>query len=225
MTSGPRATADPFSPAGFRALARARLLAAPSDALFDPRSGRALTRSDWDLNPEHAEDLALMPEPAAAAGLVGLVARAELMVLLTQRTTTLRKHAGQISFPGGRADPDDGGPVATALREAQEENGLEPALVQTLGFLDGYRTGTGYHITPVVALIDPGHTLSPEAGEVAEVFEVPLRFLMDPANHKRDTREWRGRMRAFYAIPYEDRYIWGATAGMLKNLHERLFAP
>ena len=222
IATGPDAS-DPFTPAAFAPRARARLLAQPSDAVFDPRSGRALGRSDWDLNPEHAEDLALMPPPQAAAVLVAIVRHPELTVLLTQRTETLRKHAGQISFPGGRVDPEDSGPVETALREAEEEVGLDRHLCEPLGFLDGYRTGTGYLITPVVALVDPRFNLTLAPGEVADVFEVPLRFLMDPANHRRDAREWRGRMRTFYAITYQHRYIWGATAGMLANMHERLF--
>jgi 8-oxo-dGTP pyrophosphatase MutT (NUDIX family) len=121
-------------------------------------------------------------------------------------------------------DPEDSGPLACALREAREEIGLLPAYVEPLGYLDSYRTGTGFQVVPVVALVRPGFTLTLDPVEVAEAFEVPLRFVMDPANHQRDSREWRGgRRRFFYAMPYEQRYIWGATAGMLKNMHQRLF--
>jgi 8-oxo-dGTP pyrophosphatase MutT (NUDIX family) len=155
--------------------------------------------------------------------LVPIVARERLTVLLTQRTETLSKHAGQISFPGGRLDPEDPDPVAAALREAEEEIGLAPAHVDVIGYLDGYRTGTGYHITPVVGIVPPDLALRLAADEVADAFEVPLAFLMDEANHMKHAREWRGRTRSYWAMPYGERYIWGATAGMLKNLHERLF--
>jgi 8-oxo-dGTP pyrophosphatase MutT (NUDIX family) len=207
-----------------RTRARAGLLRAPGDAVFDPRSGRAIGISDWDLNPEFAADLALMDPPRPAAVLVPIVVRDTLSVLFTQRTETLSRHAGQVSFPGGRVDPEDTGPVDTALREAEEEIGLARQHVEPLGFLDGYRTGTGYHVTPVVALVRPGFALSLHEDEVAEAFEVPLTFLMDATNHRQDSREWRGRRRQYWAMPYGERYIWGATAGMLKNLHARLFA-
>lgn len=207
----------------FRAMARERLHQEPTDALFDPRSGKAIGRSDWDLDPTLSADLAVMEEPRPAAVLVPIVMRPVLTVLLTQRTETLSKHAGQISFPGGRMDPEDRDAVDTAMREAQEEIGLEGRYIEPVGFLDGYRTGTGYHVTPVVALIDPGFTLQLAADEVAEAFEVPLTFLMEPLNHQRHSREWRGRVRSYWAMPYEERYIWGATAGMLKNLHARMF--
>ena len=210
--------------AEFRALARRKLQAAPSDAIFDPRTGRSWGRSDFDLNPELLADLAVMEPPRPAAVLVPVVAHAELTVLLTQRTQNLPTHAGQIAFPGGKMEPKDADPVATALREAQEEIGLDPGFVEPLGFLDSYRSGTGFHIMPVVALVQPGFTLSPDPAEVADAFEVPLSFLMDPQNHQQHAREWRGRQRYFYAIPYGERYIWGATAGMIRNMHERLFA-
>jgi 8-oxo-dGTP pyrophosphatase MutT (NUDIX family) len=213
-----------YTPQRIRAHARNRLLAAPADTLFDPRSGHALGRSDWDLDPELAADLAVMEAPVPAAVLVPIVLRETLTVLLTQRTDTLNKHAGQISFPGGRVDPDDTDAVATACREAKEEIGLDRHYVEPIGFLDGYRTGTGYHITPVVALVTPAFELTLQADEVAHTFEVPLSFLMNPANHHKHSREWRGRMRSYWAIPYGDHYIWGATAGMLKNLSGRLAA-
>jgi 8-oxo-dGTP pyrophosphatase MutT (NUDIX family) len=131
-------------------------------------------------------------------------------------------HPGQISFPGGKLEAGDATPVACALREAREEIGLPPANVEPLGFLDSYRTGTGFQISPVVGLVRPQFQAVLDPREVLEVFEVPLAFLMNPANHQRASREWRGRQRFFYAMPYQGRYIWGATAGILKNLYERL---
>lgn len=207
----------------FRRLARERLPTAPSEAIFDPRTGRSWGRGDFDLNPELLADLAVMEPPRPAAVLVPVVAREELSVLLTVRTDHLPTHAGQIAFPGGKVETVDVGPVATALREAQEEIGLDARHIEPIGFLDSYRSGTGFHIMPLVALVEPSFELAPDPSEVADTFEVPLSFLMDAANHQQHTREWRGRLRHFYAIPFGDRYIWGATAGMIKNLHERLF--
>ena len=205
-----------------RQRARERLAVEPCDSVFDPRSGKAWGRGDFDLNPEMLADFAVMEPPRPAAVLVPIVRRNQLTVLFTQRTDHLSSHAGQISFPGGKVDRTDKGPVDAALREAEEEIGLPRRLVEPLGFLDGYRTGTGYHINPVVALVQPGFELKLEAGEVASVFEVPLAFLLDPANHQKHSRPWRGRERHYYAMPYGDHYIWGATAGMIKNLHDRL---
>lgn len=207
----------------FRNLARERLYAAPSEAIFDPRTGRSWARSDFDLNPELLADLALMEPPRPAAVLVPVVARRELTVLLTVRTDHLPTHAGQIAFPGGKVEAVDSGPMATAIREAQEEIGLKPRHIEPLGYLDSYRSSSGFHIMPVVALIEPSFSLAPDPSEVADTFEVPLSFLMNAANHQQHSREWRGRLRHFYAIPFGNRYIWGATAGMIKNLHERLF--
>ena len=209
--------------AGFRRLAVERLDREPSEAVFDPRTGKAWGRGDWDLNPELLADFAAMPPARPAAVLFGIVAREELTVLLTQRTHTLPTHAGQIAFPGGKVEAHDEGPVAAALRESVEEIGLDPSFVEPLGFLDGYRTGTGFTVAPVVALIRPGFELKPDPREVDEAFEVPLSFLMDEANHQKHSRDWRGRQRHYYAMPYEERYIWGATAGMIKNMHQRLF--
>jgi 8-oxo-dGTP pyrophosphatase MutT (NUDIX family) len=223
MTS-PTRPAD-LSHAAFRSRAGRGLLARPSEAIFDPRTGRSWGASDFDLNPELAADLAVMDPPRPAAVLVGVVAREPLTVLLTQRTEHLPTHGGQIAFPGGRVDAGDISPVAAALREAEEEVGLAADYIEPLGYLDSYRTGTGFHIMPVVALIRPGFSLKLNEGEVSEAFEVPLDFVMNPSNVQRHTRPWRGRERAYYAIPYADRYIWGATAGILKNMHERLFAP
>ena len=216
--------ANPFSEAGFRALAQPGLHAAPSPAIFDPRSGKAFGPGDWDLNPELRSDLAVMEPPRPASVLVPIMLRPELTVLLTQRSNDMPSHPGQISFPGGKVDACDANPLACALREAREETGLTPDFVEPLGYLDSYRTGTGFQITPVVAFVRPDFPVTLDAREVLEMFEVPLSFLMNEANHRKASREWRGRQRSFYAMPYEERYIWGATAGMLKNMHQRLFA-
>ena len=175
-----------------------------------------------------AADEALMSrraQPTPAAVLVPLVVRSEgLTVLLTQRTAHLTDHAGQISFPGGRAEDFDDGPVATALRETEEEIGLARAHVDVLGSLPVYYTGTGYAVTPVVALVHPPFDLAADPREVAEIFEVPLPFLMDGLNHQRILAELADIRRRFYAMPYQDYYIWGATAGMLRNLFHFLRA-
>ncbi|HZD26831.1 MAG TPA: CoA pyrophosphatase [Alphaproteobacteria bacterium] len=157
-----------------------------------------------------------------AAVLVPIVERDEPTVLLTKRTDHLHHHAGQISFPGGRVEEQDAGVVETALRETEEEIGLDRGFVEIAGFLDEYQTGTGFHIVPVVGFVRPGFTLQPDEFEVAEVFEVPLGFLFDPANHQQHARIWNGRERRYYAMPYRDYYIWGATAGMLMNLYRRV---
>ena len=158
-----------------------------------------------------------------ASVLIPLVMKSDgLHVLLTQRTDHLNDHAGQISFPGGRAEDHDEDAIATAIREAQEEIGLEVHRVEHLGNLPDYLTITGYRVTPVVALIEPQESYAPDPFEVADIFEVPLTFLMNPANHQ--LREWIGPTgnRSFYAMPYENRFIWGATAGMLRNLYHFL---
>lgn len=158
-----------------------------------------------------------------AAVLVPIVVREhELSVLLTQRTAHLSHHPGQISFPGGRVEFEDSSPVMTALRETEEEIGLARQQVELLGHLPEYRTGTGFAVAPVVGLIRAPLRLTLDAFEVAEVFEVPLGFLLDPLNHKRHRIEYQGKLREYYAMPYGDRYIWGATAGMLVSL-SRLF--
>ena len=143
-------------------------------------------------------------------------------VLLTQRTAHLRDHAGQISFPGGRMEAEDSGPVDAALREAEEEIGLAPRHVEVVGFLPEYRTGTGFNVTPVVGFVTPPFDLRLDAFEVAEAFEVPLAFLLDAANHQEHEIHWRGRLRRYHAMPYGDRFIWGATAGMIVSLCSRL---
>jgi 8-oxo-dGTP pyrophosphatase MutT (NUDIX family) len=158
-----------------------------------------------------------------AAVLIPLLLKEDgLSVLLTQRTNHLRDHAGQISFPGGRMDPEDLSPDDTALRESQEEIGLDPSRVEIVGHLPQYLTVSGYSVTPVVALVQPQAEYVLDAFEVADVFEVPLQFLLDPANHQ--VRMWQSEQggRRFYSMPYENRFIWGATAGMLRNLYHLL---
>ena len=159
----------------------------------------------------------------AASVLVPIVDRApEPTVLFTQRTAHLKNHSGQISFPGGRAEASDASAELTALRETWEEVGLAAERIELLGRLSDYHTRTGYRVTPVVGIVRPPFDLSPDANEVAEVFEVPLAFLLDARNHQKHTRKFGGEQREFFAIPYENRYIWGATAGMLVNLHRFL---
>jgi 8-oxo-dGTP pyrophosphatase MutT (NUDIX family) len=205
-------------------LARARQLLLPEphalalDPLYVPERGD-----------DHVNDLLPAPHDAAAARpaavLVPAVARAlGVTLLLTQRAQHLRDHSGQIAFPGGKIDATDATPLAAALREAQEEIGLSPNDVTPIGYLDTYLTTTGYRIVPVVGLVDAAATLAIDKREVDEIFEVPLEFLMDPQNHQRHTRPFRGMSRRYYAIPFGDRYIWGVTAGIIRNLYERLFS-
>jgi 8-oxo-dGTP pyrophosphatase MutT (NUDIX family) len=159
----------------------------------------------------------------SAAVLIPVVShRGELTVLFTRRTDHLHDHAGQISFPGGRAEPHEENPAQTALREAEEEIGLAPDQVEILGSLSDYVTVTGYRVTPVVGLVRPPLDLRPDDFEVAEIFEVPLGFLLDPANHQRNSVLHLGRQRHYYAMPYGPYYIWGATAGMLMNFYSFL---
>lgn len=181
-----------------------------------------LERGDHDLNPGFRPDPPLRP----AAVLVGLVERDDgLTVLLTRRTDHLQHHPGQVSFPGGHIERHDPNAVAAALRETEEEIGLPATHIKVIGRLDTYVTRTGFEVTPVVAMIAPPFDLSPDPYEVAEVFEVPLAFLMDPNNHQRHERELQGIKRFFYAMPYGDHFIWGATAGMIVDLYQVLTSP
>jgi len=197
----------------FLARAKTRLLAAPASGW---------NRSDDDMN----EKVRMIPEgvtPRQAAVLVPIVMREEPSVLLTLRHGGLSRHAGQIAFPGGRVD--DGEMIGdAALREAEEEIGLGRAHINVLGFGDNYLTVTHYQVTPVVALVTPGYNLSRQEDEVEEIFEVPLGFLMDEANRAIDARDWKGLPRRYYVYQFGERHIWGATAGMIKQLHDRLYA-
>ena len=183
---------------------------------------RAARRGDHDLNPGMRPEGPLTP----AAVLVPLVLRpGGPTVLLTQRTDHLHDHAGQISFPGGRIEGGDATPEAAALRETEEEIGLAPSRVELIGRLDTYVVRTGFEVTPVVGFVNPPLHLNLDPFEVAEVFEVPLAFILDRGNYERQSREYKGAQRFFYVVQYEDRYIWGATAAMLVNLVDILDAP
>jgi len=198
-------------------LLRSRLLVEPPMLPLTPKRG------DFDLNPQNRPKEARELTPAAV--LLPLILREEPHVLLTQRTDTLARHAGQVAFPGGRADPTDISLVETALRETHEETGIEPAFVTVVGYLDAYETGTGYAILPVVGCLAQGFAIKAQEHEVAAVFEVPLSFLLDPVNRVKQTREFQGVQRSFYSFTYNDRYIWGATAAMLINFAARITAP
>jgi 8-oxo-dGTP pyrophosphatase MutT (NUDIX family) len=179
-------------------------------------------RGDHEMNPGLFPDRALVP----AAVLIPLVNHpGGLTILLTLRTAHLADHGGQISFPGGRVEASDADENAAALREANEEVGIDPATVKILGRLDTYVTRTGFRVEPVVGVVRPPLQLQADPHEVAEIFEVPLDFLIDPANRRRDSRIFEGSERFFWAIPFENRYIWGATAGMLVNLAQVLWGP
>lgn len=175
------------------------------------------------IEPVHEDGSPSVTSLRPAAVLVPVVARAEaLTVLLTRRTDHLHHHPGQISFPGGRVEETDVSAVMTALRETEEEIGLDPDCVELLGELPEYRTGTGFRITPVVGLVHPPFDLTLDSFEVAEAFEVPLSHFLDPARHQKHQAEYQGRMREYYAMPYGDYFIWGATAGILVSLYRFL---
>lgn len=172
-----------------------------------------------DVLDRHAED----DRPATpAAVLVPVTDRPDPGVILTLRTDTVRRHAGQVAFPGGRIDPDDDGPVGASLREAEEEIALPRNLVDVIGTADMYRTITGYEVTPVVAVIPPDLELHAQPAEVAAIFEVPLGHLLDPRQHRVRTVDWQGQARTYFEIEWQDRRIWGATAAMIVNLSRRL---
>jgi 8-oxo-dGTP pyrophosphatase MutT (NUDIX family) len=178
-------------------------------------------RGDLDLDPalwERAGVKATRP----AAVLIPVVDRREPQVLLTQRTE-LPSHPGQIAFPGGKIDPHDATPAAAALREANEEIGLIPELIEPIGYLDLYLTFSGFRILPTVARVRPEYQLTLNAAEVADAFEVPLAFLMDEQNHSLRSRDWKGIERRYYEMPFGERYIWGVTAGILRNLYDRIY--
>lgn len=194
-------------------------------ALSEENAGARGARSDFDLNDEHDSAELLKETPRQAAVLVPIVQHAGgPTVLLTQRTETLSKHAGQVSFPGGSIDEGDENAMAAAIRETHEEIGLTEDYIEVHGELDSYRTGTGFEITPIVASVRPGFDLQIDSGEVAAAFEVPLDFIMNRSNHQRQSGVWRGRRRHYYAMPYNGFFIWGATAAMLVNLVDVLEA-
>lgn len=195
---------------------------APKPFVRGPSHSDYGLRGDHELNPDpDYYDPAM--ELRAASVLVPLVERSEgLNILLTQRAGHLSCHAGQISFPGGRLEIRDNGPLACALRETEEEIGLPRSQVRPLGQLETYITRTGFEITPFVGALEPPLELKPDPGEVEEIFEVPLSFVLNEQNCRTESREFRGQQRYFYVYPYGERYIWGATAGMLKNLCELL---
>jgi len=182
-------------------------------------------RTDFDLNPEVRDEQLRRHGDRPAAVLCALrPVSGRLHVVLTQRAAHLNQHAGQIAFPGGKIDHHDASPRHAALREAHEEIGLPPSAVEVIGDLDPYYTSTGFHVTPIVGVIDPDWQAAPDPTEVEEVFEPPLDFLMDPANRQRHHHDRLGYRRYYYAMPWEGRYIWGATAGMLKGLSDRIMA-
>ena len=183
-------------------------------ALDSPHEAILLAGDHFDFDPEIAG------HPAAV--LVAVTDRPDPGVILTQRTETMRRHPGQVAFPGGRVDPEDDGAIGAALREAEEEIALPRGCVQVIGTAERYRTVTGYDVTPVVGVVPPDLALVPAEAEVASVFEVPLSFLLDHANHRENSVEYLGQPRRYYEIMWEDRRIWGATAAMIVNLSRRL---
>ena len=203
----------------FFARARQRLALAVPPGLTDPSITPA--RGDHDVDPVMAQIAAVRPIRPAAV-LVPVIDHPEPTVLLTQRAQHLPDHAGQVSVPGGKIEASDKSPLASALREANEEIGLTDDFIEPLGYLDLYMTTLGYRIVPVLARVKPGFPLKLNASEVDATFEVPLAFVMDQANVQRHAREWQGMTRHYYAITFGERYIWGVTAGILRNLHERI---
>ncbi len=213
-------------------LERIRQRIDPPDAahlgILRPEQRQRPPRSDYDLNghlPANRPDPAVLKPAAVLVPLITGPEPGALTILLTHRASHLSRHAGQVAFPGGRLDPDDPGPVEAALREAQEEVGLSPDRVRVLGVLDPYETVTGFYVLPVVGLIEGPFAPVIDPSEVASAFEVPAAFLLDPANQQRHTRAFQGAERHFYAIPYGDHYIWGATAHMLVAFTRRLLEP
>jgi len=204
----------------FFARARTRLTLDVPAGIADPDILPA--RGDHDADPLMAKIAAVRPIRPAAV-LVPVVDRAEPTVLLTQRAQHLPDHAGQVSFPGGKIEAGDANPLASALREADEEIGLDRTYIEPLGYLDLYMTTLGYRIVPVIARVKPGFSLTLNVAEVDTSFEVPLAFVMDQNNVQRHSRDWQGMTRHYYAITFGERYIWGVTAGILRNLHERIY--
>jgi 8-oxo-dGTP pyrophosphatase MutT (NUDIX family) len=201
--------------------ARKKLTLEVPPALTD-HSITDFVRGDLDRDPAKWEKAGVTASRPAAV-LVPVVDHAEPGVLLTMRTSELPSHPGQIAFPGGKIDAADASPLAAALREADEEIGLDAALIEPIGYLDLYLTFSGFRILPVLARVIPNYELRINASEVADAFEVPLAFVMDEANHKRGSRDWKGITREYYEMPFGERYIWGVTAGILRNLYEKIY--
>jgi len=197
------------------------------ERLAPPPSGFTVAdsarRSDFDLNPGFRADVDVSRPIRNAAVLIPIIERPdELTVLFTRRTEHLTNHAGQVSFPGGRAEDIDDGPVATALRETEEEVGLHRSFVDVVGALGPYETVTRFMVTPVVGIVSPGFELKIDPNEVAEVFEVPLAHLLNPINQEKRSREWKGQTRYYFQVSYNGHRIWGATAGMVVNFAEAM---
>lgn len=209
-----------ISSAEFFDRARARLRfdipAGLTDAAIIPPSG--------DHGTDRMLQIIAQEQPIRpAAVLIPVIEHDEPTVLLTQRAAHLNDHAGQIAFPGGKIDATDASPLDAALREAEEEIGLDRDFIDPVGYLDLYATGFGFRILPTVARVKPGFKLRINTAEVDDAFEVPLAFLMDPANHQLHSKEFRGMERSYYAMPFAERHIWGATAGILRVLYERIY--
>jgi 8-oxo-dGTP pyrophosphatase MutT (NUDIX family) len=209
-----------ISPVEFFERARARLRFDVPPGLVDPN----IVPQSGDQGTDRMLEIIAREQPVRpAAVLIPVVDHAEPTVLLTQRAAHLNDHAGQISFPGGKIDPTDASPLDAALREAEEEIGLRPEFIEPIGYLDLYGTSFGFRILPTVARVRPGFKLRINHAEVDDAFEVPLAFLMNPVNHQLHSKEFRGMERSYYAMPFAERYIWGATAGILRVLYERIY--
>ena len=211
------------------AVSQVEMLPPVAGAALHPHALRQRFSKPPDWEPELVREKKFGDrEPMQAAVLMAVVMHPEPTLLLTHRATHLATHSGQVAFPGGKVDATDSGPIAAALREAWEEVGLEPSRVELLGMLPTYTTGTSFVVTPVVALVEPGFSLTPNPEEVAGIFEVPLVYLMNPANHRLHRHEFAGVQREWFSMPYHDggqeHFIWGATAGMLRNLYRLLIA-
>jgi len=211
-----------ISSAEFFERSRARLRFEVPPGLIDPN---IIPRSGDQGTDRMLEIIAREQPVRPAAVLIPVVDHPQPTVLLTQRSAHLNDHAGQISFPGGKIDAIDASPLDAALREAEEEIGLSREFIDPIGYLDLYATGFGFRILPTVARVKPGFKLRINQAEVDDAFEVPLAFLMDPANHQVHSKEFRGMERSYYAMPFAEHYIWGATAGILRVLYERICLP
>ena len=212
----------PVGAAEFFGRAKARLDFEVPPGLFDPN----IIPASGDAGTDKMLEIVAREQPVRpAAVLIPIIDHPEPTVLLTQRSPHLSSHAGQISFPGGKIDATDASPLDAALREAEEEVGLARDFVEAVGYLDLYGTAFGFRILPTVAKVRPGFALTINHSEVDDAFEVPLSFLMNPTNHQVHSKEFRGMERFYYAMPFAERYIWGATAGILRVLYERIYLP